>query len=89
MPTAGSSSSSGGTDAVGSSGNDLLDAIRNKRLRKVEKDETERTQSFNMGTNVAAILARRMALEMSDSESGTESEWSDDDEDDDDDEWDD
>ncbi|EGD73332.1 hypothetical protein PTSG_12248 [Salpingoeca rosetta] len=65
-------------DAGVAGGNGLLDAIKNKRLRKVEKEEKDRTQSFNMGTDVAAILARRMALEMSDTESETGSEWSDD-----------
>jgi type IV secretory pathway VirB10-like protein len=64
-----------------SSGNDLLDAILNKRLRKteVEKKQDNRTMSVSAErTDVAAILARRMAVEMTDSEGeDSGSDWSD------------
>ena len=60
---------------------DLLQAIiKGKQLRKVEKtEESRKTQQF-VGTDVASILARRIAVEMSDSESeSTDGEWDDDD----------
>lgn len=66
-----------------SSGNDLLDAILNKRLRKTEVKAKSNDRNLSVSadrTDVAAILARRMAVEMSDSgESDSGSEWSDDD----------
>lgn len=57
--------------------NDLLKAIRDGiKLRKVEK--SEQRQEVDRGVNglhdVASILARRVAVEFSDSESGSESE---------------
>lgn len=60
----------------------MLDAIKNKRLKKVEENQKERTQSFGQQNNsgVAAILMRRVAVEFSDSDdSGTDDsdEWSD------------
>ncbi|XP_066254944.1 actin-binding protein WASF3 [Euwallacea similis] len=57
--------------------NDLLKAIRDGiKLRKVEK--SEQRQDVDRGVNglhdVASILARRVAVEFSDSESGSDSE---------------
>ncbi|ENN71312.1 wiskott-Aldrich syndrome protein family member 3 [Dendroctonus ponderosae] len=57
--------------------NDLLKAIRDGiKLRKVEK--SEQRQEVDRGVNglhdVASILARRVAVEFSDSESGSDSE---------------
>ena len=63
---------------------DLLAAIRvGKELRKVEKtEESRKTQSF-VGMDVASILARRVAVELSDTDSdSSEGDWSDDDWDD-------
>ena len=60
---------------------DLLQAIiKGKQLRKVEKtEENRKTQRF-VGTDVASILARRIAVEMTDSESdSSDGEWDDDD----------
>ena len=59
---------------------DLLEAIRTgMKLRKVQV-ETEKKEQQNVGMDVASILQRRIAVEYSDSETG--SEW-----DDDEDEW--
>lgn len=67
--------------AAQSSGNDLLDAILNKRLRKTEVEKKQDTRTMSVSaerTDVAAILARRMAVEMTDSEDGgSGSDWSD------------
>eukprot|EP00039_Didymoeca_costata_P025503 m.13630 g.13630 ORF g.13630 m.13630 type:complete len:467 (+) comp4888_c0_seq1:110-1510(+) len=64
--------------------NDLLSAIRQgKKLNKVAETRG-RTDSKDAGSDVAAILMRRMAMEMSDSEDDDDDdsdEWSDDDED--------
>eukprot|EP00045_Choanoeca_perplexa_P007870 m.72380 g.72380 ORF g.72380 m.72380 type:complete len:496 (+) comp14255_c0_seq1:125-1612(+) len=72
--------------AGGASGNALLDAILNKRLTKVDQAEVakqrhESTTANDSNVNVAAILARRMALVGSDNESDGSSgdEWEDDD----------
>lgn len=63
------------------SGNALLDAILSKRLRAVNVKRESRlpSQSWKERTDVAAILARRMAVEASDSEdqSDSDSEWED------------
>lgn len=60
---------------------DLLEAIRTgMKLRKVQ-GETEKKEQQNVGMDVASILQRRIAVEYSDSESETGSEWDDDDED--------
>ena len=61
---------------------DLLEAIRTgMKLRKVQV-ETEKKEQQNVGMDVQSILQRRIAVEYSDTESETGSEW-----DDDDDEW--
>lgn len=55
--------------------NDLLKAIRDGiKLRKVEKIEQKEVDRGNGLHDVASILARRVAVEFSDSESGSESE---------------
>lgn len=59
-----------------------LTDIKQKKLKKVEAPtERRNTASESSGGGVAAILMRRMAIEMSDSE-GEDSDW-----DDDEDEW--
>ena len=60
-------------------GGDLLDAIRRGRELKKVEDAKESTKQTSQGTDVAAILMRRMAIEMSDSEADSDSEedWSD------------
>eukprot|EP00055_Hartaetosiga_balthica_P010944 m.48331 g.48331 ORF g.48331 m.48331 type:complete len:1511 (+) comp7391_c0_seq1:148-4680(+) len=67
-----------------STGNDLLDAIRNKRLKKVDVEAMRvQKKTETMRNDVAAILQRRMAMEWSDSEdeqSDYEEGWTDDDE---------
>ena len=63
---------------------DLLDAIKQgMKLRKVQV-ETEKKQQQSVGMDVASILQRRIAVEYSDTESETGSEWDDEEE-----EWDD
>jgi hypothetical protein len=61
---------------------DLLQAIiMGKQLRKVEKktEENRKTQRF-VGNDVASILARRIAVEMSDSDAdSSDGDWDDDD----------
>lgn len=68
-------------NAGNTSGNDLLDAILNKRLRSVTREErTQSTMSsWKERSDVAAILARRMAVEESESDGDSDSEedWSD------------
>ncbi|KAK9737438.1 hypothetical protein QE152_g10728 [Popillia japonica] len=55
--------------------NDLLKAIRDGiKLRKVEKIEQKEVERGNGLHDVASILARRVAVEFSDSESASESE---------------
>lgn len=55
--------------------NDLLKAIRDGiKLRKVEKIEQKEVERGNGLHDVASILARRVAVEFSDSDSATESE---------------
>lgn len=55
--------------------NDLLKAIRDGiKLRKVEKIEQKEVERGNGLHDVASILARRVAVEFTDSESGSESE---------------
>lgn len=66
---------------MGSSGNELLDAIMNKRLRKAPErkadEQRDRSNTASGGNTVAALLARRIHIEMSDSEgSMSEEEWS-------------
>ncbi|XP_065339451.1 actin-binding protein WASF3 isoform X2 [Cloeon dipterum] len=57
---------------------DLLKAIRDGiTLRKVEKSEMKEVEKSNALHDVASILARRVAVEFSDSESGSDSEESD------------
>jgi WAS protein family, member 3 len=46
-------------------------------LKKVEKSELKEVEKNNALHDVASILARRVALEFSDSESGSDSEESD------------
>lgn len=56
--------------------NDLLKAIRDGiKLRKVEKIEQKETERTNALHDVASILARRVAVEFSDSDSASESEY--------------
>nr|WAW84864.1 WAVE/WASF 1 [Halisarca dujardinii] len=60
---------------------DLLQAIlRGKELKKVEKTgESRKSQQRFVGTDVASILARRIAVEMSDSDDdSSDGEWDDD-----------
>eukprot|EP00730_Choanoeca_flexa_P009243 TRINITY_DN12615_c5_g1_i2.p1 TRINITY_DN12615_c5_g1~~TRINITY_DN12615_c5_g1_i2.p1 ORF type:complete len:493 (+),score=134.92 TRINITY_DN12615_c5_g1_i2:78-1556(+) len=74
--------------AGGASGNALLDAILNKRLNKVDQAEVEKQRAASVSqndgnVNVAAILARRMALvgsdnESDDSDASSGDEWDDD-----------
>lgn len=60
---------------------DLLDAIKQgMKLRKVQV-ESEKKQQQNVGMDVASILQRRIAVEYSDTESETGSEWDDEEED--------
>ncbi|XP_046847995.1 wiskott-Aldrich syndrome protein family member 2-like [Xenia sp. Carnegie-2017] len=60
---------------------DLLEAIRTgMKLRKVQ-GETEKKEQQNVGMDVTSIHQRRIAVEYSDSESETGSEWDDDDDD--------
>ncbi|EFA08500.1 actin-binding protein WASF3 [Tribolium castaneum] len=55
--------------------NDLLKAIRDGiKLRKVEKIEQKEVERGNGFHDVASILARRVAVEFSDSDSGSDSE---------------
>ncbi|BES92776.1 Hypothetical protein motif [Nesidiocoris tenuis] len=55
---------------------DLLKAIRDGiKLRKVEKDEMKEGERVNAPHDVASILARRVAVEISDSDSGSDSEY--------------
>ncbi|XP_043253753.1 wiskott-Aldrich syndrome protein family member 3 isoform X1 [Colletes gigas] len=55
--------------------NDLLKAIRDGiKLRKVEKIEQKEVERVNALYDVASILARRVAVEFSDSDSASESE---------------
>lgn len=55
---------------------DLLKAIRDGiKLRKVEKIEQKEGERVNALHDVASILARRVAVEFSDSESGSDSEY--------------
>ncbi|XP_019869432.1 wiskott-Aldrich syndrome protein family member 3 [Aethina tumida] len=55
--------------------NDLLKAIRDGiKLRKVEKTERKEVEQGNGLHDVASILARRVAVELSDTDSGSESE---------------
>ncbi|CAG9856567.1 unnamed protein product [Phyllotreta striolata] len=55
--------------------NDLLKAIRDGiKLRKVEKIEQKEVERGNGLHDVASILARRVAVEFSESESGSDSE---------------
>lgn len=56
--------------------NDLLKAIRDGiKLRKVEKNEQKEVERGNGLHDVASILARRVAVEFSDSDSASESEY--------------
>ncbi|KAL0274535.1 UNVERIFIED_CONTAM: hypothetical protein PYX00_002638 [Menopon gallinae] len=63
--------------------NDLLKAIREEtfrlfagiKLRKVEKNEQKEVERVNALHDVASILARRVAVEFSDSDSASESEY--------------
>jgi hypothetical protein len=69
-----------GSSGIKSSGNELLDAILNKRLRKVTEKEREadRKAVEAKRPDVAAILKRRFAIEDSDSESSSDDDdWSD------------
>ena len=67
-----------------SSGNALLDEIMKKRLnpakdRAPEISKTKPPSSTSGGIDVQAILRRRQAIELSDSESESDgSDWSDD-----------
>ncbi|KAL7304107.1 wiskott-Aldrich syndrome protein family member 3 isoform X3 [Trichogramma pretiosum] len=55
--------------------NDLLKAIRDGiKLRKVERNEHREVERGNPLNDVASILARRVAVEVSDSDSASESE---------------
>lgn len=55
---------------------DLLKAIRDGiKLRKVEKHEQKEVERVNALHDVASILARRVAVEFSDSDSASESEY--------------
>ncbi|XP_066586132.1 actin-binding protein WASF3 isoform X2 [Prorops nasuta] len=55
--------------------NDLLKAIRDGiKLRKVEKNEQKEVERVNALNDVASILARRVAVEYSDSDTASESE---------------
>ncbi|KAJ4433681.1 actin-binding protein WASF3 isoform X2 [Periplaneta americana] len=55
---------------------DLLKAIRDGiKLRKVEKNEQKEVERVNALHDVASILARRVAVEFSDSDSASESEY--------------
>ncbi|XP_054266227.1 actin-binding protein WASF3 isoform X2 [Macrosteles quadrilineatus] len=55
---------------------DLLKAIRDGiKLRKVEKNEQKEGERTNALHDVASILARRVAVEFSDSDSASESEY--------------
>ncbi|XP_043463577.1 wiskott-Aldrich syndrome protein family member 3 isoform X2 [Leptopilina heterotoma] len=55
--------------------NDLLKAIRDGiKLRKVEKIEQKEVERVNALNDVASILARRVAVEFSDSDTASESE---------------
>ncbi|KAL1123456.1 hypothetical protein AAG570_002536 [Ranatra chinensis] len=55
---------------------DLLKAIRDGiKLRKVEKNEQKEGERVNALHDVASILARRVAVEFSDSDSASESEY--------------
>lgn len=55
---------------------DLLKAIRDGiKLRKVEKIEQKEGERQNAFHDVASILARRVAVEFSDSDSASESEY--------------
>ncbi|EDQ86277.1 uncharacterized protein MONBRDRAFT_38487 [Monosiga brevicollis MX1] len=68
---------------AGGHGNALLDAIMNKRLNKVDHQEVQKARHASAGgSDVAAILARRIAVYGSDSEDdGSDDEdWSDDEE---------
>ena len=59
---------------------DLLEAIRTgMKLRKVQV-ESEKKEQQNVGMDVASILQRRIAVEYSDTESETGSEWDDEEE---------
>ena len=59
---------------------DILDAIKQgMKLRKVQV-ESEKKQQQAVGMDVASILQRRIAVEYSDTESETGSEWDEDDE---------
>lgn len=59
---------------------DLLEAIRTgMKLRKVQV-ESEKKEQQTVGMDVASILQRRIAVEYSDTESETGSEWDDDEE---------
>ena len=60
------------------SGSGLLDAIKSKQLRKVSEEERVKKEGDNKRQDVAAILARRIAIEISDSESESD-DWSDND----------
>ena len=76
-----STASAPGTSAGGRgfSGNELLDAILNKRLRKVTEKEREADKKAAEAKrpDVAAILMRRLAIEISDSEgSSSDDSWS-------------
>lgn len=56
--------------------NDLLKAIRDGiTLRKVEKSEQKEVERGSGLHDVASILARRVAVEFSDSDSASESEY--------------
>lgn len=53
-----------------------------KQLRKVEEQTKDEKKEQSVGNDVASILARRVAFELSDSESGSDdsdsdSEWDD------------
>lgn len=52
----------------------LLLLLAGIKLRKVEKSEQKEVERSNALHDVASILARRVAVEFSDSESGSESE---------------
>ena len=63
--------------------NDLLAAIRKgMNLRKTQQETKSEKKEANMGNDVASILARRIAMEFSDSEDDdddySDGEWSDD-----------
>ena len=71
------------TQGAPSSRNELLDAIINKRLRKVTEQEREADKKAAEAKrpDVAAILMRRLAIELSDSEdSSADDSWSSDEE---------